>query len=504
MGETTMRGRARVAVIGAGFGGLGAAIKLRQAGHDVVIFERAGDVGGVWRDNTYPGAACDVQSHLYSFSFDPNPNWSRQYSPQAEILEYLRGVVRRFALRPLLRLNTDVARAEWDAEAAQWRVTSAASGSQPTSPTTENFDHVVLATGALAEPVTPKLPGLDTFVGPVFHTSRWDHSFDYAGKRVAVVGTGASAIQVVPAIQPDVAHLTLFQRTPAWVMPRHDEPIARPLREIYRRVPLVQKAMRGFIWAEREYKVLGFRHPTLIKRIGEKEALNHLKTQIPDPELRAKVTPAYRLGCKRVLLSNTYYLALTQPNVSVTTNGIERVTPTGIVDDAGQEHDVDAIIFATGFDTSVLPLSERVIGPSGATLKEEFGSSPKAYLGTSVAGFPNLYLMHGPNIGLGHTSVIMMFESQFNYITAAVNYCATHRVVATPTAEAQDAFVRLVAKLDRGTVWTDGGCSSWYLDATGRNANIWPGSTIGYQRRARRFVPGDHVLTSVSASGAVA
>ena len=474
----------RVAIIGSGFAGLGAAIALQRAGFDdVVILERSSGVGGVWRDNDYPGAACDVQSYLYSFSFAPNTRWNHMFSPQGEILDYLRRVADDFGLLPKVRLDCPVEEATWDTDRGLWVLRT------PQGPV--EAEHMVVATGALADPAIPELEGIEDFAGAVFHSSRWDHDLDLAGKRVAVVGTGASAIQFVPEIQPEVESLTLFQRTPPWVMPRHDRPIKGVEKLAMSVLPPLHLLRRARIYAQREMTVLGFRHPALMK-LAERTARKHLEEQVSDPELREKLTPSYRMGCKRILISNDYLQALDAPNADVVTSGIKQVTTAGVVDGDGVLHEVDAIIFGTGFKTNGLPLTDRIHGPGGTTMAESWGDSPRAYLGTTVAGFPNAYLMHGPNIGLGHTSVITMFEAQSRYIVDAVRHSVEHGVPVEPTAEAQREFVSRVDELTDGTVWTSGGCSSWYLDTTGRNSNLWPGATVDYHRRTLRFRPDDH------------
>ncbi|MFE9790015.1 flavin-containing monooxygenase [Nocardia salmonicida] len=354
-------------------------------------------------------------------------------------------------------------------------------------------EHVVVATGALADPIIPDLPGLDRFEGKVFHSSQWDRSVDLHGKRVAVIGTGASAIQFVPAIQPHVEQLTLFQRTAPWVMPRHDRPISTRERWLLESVPGLALLQRGRIYVEREFTLLGFRNPVLMK-LAERKARRHLRAQVSDPELRATLTPGYRLGCKRILISNDYLRSLDQPNADVVTAGIREITTNAVIGHDGRRHEVDTIIFGTGFKTDGLPLTDRIHGPDGVTMAQSWGQSPRAHLGTMVAGFPNLYLMHGPNIGLGHTSVITMFESQIRYVVDAIRYAVHHDITAIePTTAAQEEFTGVVDRLTEGTVWTSGGCSSWYLDATGRNSNLWPGATFDYRRRAR-FRPEDHSI----------
>ncbi len=476
-----------VAIIGTGFGGIATAIRLQEnAFDDFVLLDRAGDVGGVWRDNDYPGAAVDVESHLYSFSFAPNPGWRNTYAKQSELHAYLNGVTERFDLRRHLVLDCAVNRLDWDTAEQLWRLDTAHGD--------RTANHVVIATGALADPVIPDLPGLDRFAGTKFHSARWDHDFDLAGKRVAVIGTGASAVQFVPAIRPTVAHLSVFQRTPAWVIPRHDREIGVRSRQMFAAVPALQRVERLKIYLRREWMIVGFRNPWLMK-LPERQARNHLSAQVSDPAKRAKLLPDFRFGCKRVLISDDYLAALDQPNVALNTDGIREIDEHGLIDSTGAHHAVDAIIFGTGFQTARLPLTDQVYGPDGATMAHVWDGNPTAYLGTAVAGFPNCYLIHGPNIGLGHNSVIHMFESQANYISAAIAYARAHDVAAVePTAAAHEAFTAEVDRLSAGTVWTAGGCTSWYLNENGRNSNLWPGTTIDFRRRTMRFDPAAHVL----------
>ncbi|WP_329064448.1 flavin-containing monooxygenase [Amycolatopsis sp. NBC_01480] len=474
-----------VAVIGTGFGGIAAAVRLRRAGFDdLVLLERAGDVGGVWRDNDYPGAAVDVQSDLYSFSFAPNPAWRTTYARQPELHAYLRQVTDQFGLRRRTVFGCEVERLDWDAAEQVWRLRTAQ------GPRTAA--HVVVATGALADPVVPDLPGLDRFGGVSFHSARWDHDHDLTGKRVAVVGTGPSAVQFVPAIQPEVERLTVFQRTPAWVVPRHDREISVLRQRLYRNAPFLQRLARLSRYVRREWTVLAFRHPALMK-LPERGARKHLERQVRDPGLRARLLPGFRFGCKRVLISDDYLPALAQPNVSLVTDGIREIDEHGIIDAAGTRHAVDTIIFGTGFRTTALPLTDRIHDAGGRTMAEAWGDRPSAYLGTAVAGFPNCYLMHGPNVGLGHTSVIHMLESQANYLSAAVSHARDHGLASVePTAAAQEDFTGHVEALGAGSVWTTGGCRSWYLNEHGVNTNIWPGSTLEFRRRTLRFEPAHH------------
>jgi cation diffusion facilitator CzcD-associated flavoprotein CzcO len=476
-----------VAVVGSGFAGIGAAVRLKEAGFDdLVVFERADDVGGVWRDNRYPGAACDVQSHLYELSFAPNPGWSRRFSPQPEIWDYLRDVAARFGVFPHVRFRHDVTEAAWDDGAQRWRIET--SGGAYTA------DVLVAAPGALAEPRLPDIPGLDCFEGGVLHSARWDETLDLTGKRVAVVGTGASAIQIVPAIQPAVQHLTLFQRTAPWVMPRHDRALSARVRGLLRRVPGLQWGVRNGLYGFREGFGLAFRHPRLAER-AERIARRHLRRRVPDPALRHVLTPHYRFGCKRVLLSDDYYPALTQPNVTVVDGAAVEVRPHGVVGPDGQEHLADVIVFATGFYVTEMPFARHVRGRDGLRLSHVWGPSPKAHLGTTVAGFPNLFVLQGPNTGLGHTSVLLMIEAQIAHVVHALRYMRKHRLAAVePRVEAQAAFVDEVDRMAEGTVWTAGGCRSWYLDATGRNAALWPGSVPAFKRRVEPFEPSEYRL----------
>ncbi|MES2919152.1 MAG: NAD(P)/FAD-dependent oxidoreductase [Pseudomonadota bacterium] len=472
-------------IIGTGFGGLATAYHLKQAGeHDFIMLERKGDVGGVWRDNSYPGCACDVQSHLYSFSFAPNPDWTRHFSPQPEIHAYLQKCARDFGLLPHIRFHHDVTRMDWQEAAGEWVVQT---------PQGEfRARHVVGAFGVLSDPEIPTVKGIENFKGQVFHSAAWPRDFNPKGKRIAVIGTGASALQFIPAIQPDVAQMHVFQRTPPWVMPRHDGPIHSITRRAYRHVPKLMQAERLRLYAQRESFVLGFRHPLLMQQ-SQKTALKHLQDAVPDPVLRAKLTPDYTLGCKRILISNTYYPALAQRNVDVISDGIADVTADSVIGQDGVTRPVDAIIFGTGFKTRDLPFAQYIHNDKGQTLADAWQGSPQAYMGTTVHGFPNLYLLHGPNIGLGHTSVIYMFEAQAEHIVGVVKLASRKGYdIVEPTAAAQQKFLAKIEKDMKGTVWVAGGCSSWYLDSTGRNSQLWPGFTFAYRQLATQIEDGDY------------
>ncbi|WP_406436788.1 NAD(P)/FAD-dependent oxidoreductase [Streptomyces sp. NBC_00631] len=471
----------RVAVIGSGFGGLGAAVRLRREGiTDFVVLERAGSVGGTWRDNSYPGCACDVPSHLYSFSFAPNPDWPRTFSGQEHIRAYLEHVTDLFGLRPHLRFDAEVKRMTWDPEALRWDIETAAG---PFS-----ADVVVSATGPLSDPKIPGIPGLDSFPGKVFHSARWDHDYDLRGKRVAMVGTGASAIQIVPAVQPEVARLTLFQRTPPWVMPRVDRAISAAERRLHRALPFTTQARRGLLWGIRELQVQAFTKRPDELGLVESLARRNMARAIKDPALRAKLTPDYRIGCKRILLSSSYYPALAQRNVEVVASGLSEVRGSTVVAADGSSAEVDAIIFGTGFHVTDMPIAERVVGADGRTLAEVWKGGMEALRGASAAGFPNWMTIIGPNTGLGNSSMILMIESQLNYMA---DYLRQLRVlggraalVARPDAVA--AWNHKVQERMKRTVWNTGGCTSWYLDASGRNTTIWPGTTTEFRRATQR------------------
>ncbi|MFI9616682.1 flavin-containing monooxygenase [Streptomyces sp. NPDC052023] len=487
----------RVAVVGSGFGGLGAAVRLRREGiTDFVVLERAGSVGGTWRDNSYPGCACDVPSHLYSFSFAPNPEWPRTFSGQEHIRAYLERVTDVFGLRPHLRLDSEVKRMAWDGDELHWVIETATG--------TLTADLVVSATGPLSDPKVPGIAGLDTFPGKVFHSARWDHDFDLRGKRVAMVGTGASAIQIVPAIQPQVGRLTLFQRTPPWVMPRVDRAISGAERRLHRALPLTARLRRGLLWGIRELQVQAFtKHPDELGII-ERLAKRNMARAVKDPALRAKLTPGYRIGCKRILLSSEYYPALARPNVDVVASGLSEVRGSTVVASDGTEAEVDAIIFGTGFHVTDMPIAERVIGADGRTLAEAWKGGMEALRGASAAGFPNWMTIIGPNTGLGNSSMILMIESQLNYMADFVRQLEVlgGRVALDARPAAVSAWNHRVQERMKRTVWNTGGCNSWYLDAGGRNTTIWPGTTGEFRRATRRVDLGEYEVLRPSAERA--
>ena len=469
-----------VAILGTGFSGLGMALRLKQAGlNDFVVLEKAADIGGTWRDNTYPGCACDIPSHLYSFSFALNPWWSRMYSPQREIQAYLRNCVTRFGIVPHIRWNSELLDATWNEDDLCWHLN--------TTRGPLRADMLILGNGPLSEPSLPPITGIDRFEGVLFHSARWRHDYDLTGKRVAVIGTGASAIQFIPQIQPRVGHLSLFQRTPPWIVPRLDHAISVWQRWLYRLLPITQRLVRGKMYLQRELTALGFVYRLKMLEAGMKIARKHLESQVQDPELREKLTPRYLMGCKRVLLSDDFYPALTQPNVEVITERIREVRAHSIVTEDGREHEIDTIICATGFHVTDTELPRHIYGRGGFSLGEMWQDGPQAYLGTTVAGFPNLFLLIGPNTGLGHNSMVYMIESQLRYILDCLHMMRRRNLqVVEVLPEIQEQYNEEVQQRMQGTVWASG-CSSWYLGAYGHNTTIWPGFTFEFRHRTRRF-----------------
>jgi cation diffusion facilitator CzcD-associated flavoprotein CzcO len=485
---TTPDDHHRVAIVGAGFGGIALAVRLRQAGlDDVVILEKEDDLGGTWYVNTYPGCQCDVQSLLYSLSFAPNPDWTRTFAPQPEIEDYLRTVADRFDLKRLIRFSTELTGADWDPVGHRWNIDT------PSGPL--SADVLILAAGFLSEPSLPAIKGLDRFEGTVFHSARWRHDHDLAGQRVAVIGTGASAIQFVPEIQPHVGRLTVFQRTPPWVMPRPDRPFKQWERWLFGRSRLATRLARARIYLARELLVLTVFHHPRLARLATAGAAKHLENQVDDAELRAKLTPDYALGCKRVLLSDEYYPALCRPGTEVVTEPIREVVAHGVVTADGAEHPADTIILATGFEATEPPIARRVRAADGRSIREHWGGSMQAYLGTAVEGFPNLFFVVGPNTGLGHSSMVFMIESQANYIVDALKTMSTRNLASVSIDPgAVSGFNEGIQRELARTVWSTG-CSSWYLDASGRNTTMWPSFTWQFRRRTRRFNADRYHLT---------
>ena len=473
-------------VVGAGFAGLCAAIKLQEDGEtDFLVVEKGADVGGTWRDNTYPGAACDVPSQLYSFSFAPNPDWSMSFSPQPEIQAYIRRVAERSGVLDRFRFHTTLESAAWDEGTRTWRVelTGSAGRATVTSST------LVVGAGGLSEPKLPDIEGIDGFQGEVFHSARWNHGVDLDGKRVAIIGTGASAIQIVPEVQKVAGHLDVYQRTAPYVLPRNDRTYGRLERLALRHVPGLQKLYRRAIYWGRETYVPGFTLQPKLALPAKKLALGNIAKGIDDPQLRARVTPTFEIGCKRILISNTYYPALASDNVDLVTDRIAKVTGDAVVTEDGTERPIDVLIVATGFYTTELPITEHITGREGHTLAAQWRESGMAaYKGTTVPGFPNLFFIVGPNTGLGHSSMVFIIESQVDYIRDAIRTMGLHRYGSVePTLEATREWNDAIQQRMRRTVWNTGGCSSWYLDDHGRNTVLWPRSTFTFRRQLSQF-----------------
>ncbi|HEU5038961.1 MAG TPA: NAD(P)/FAD-dependent oxidoreductase [Nocardioides sp.] len=484
-------------VVGAGFAGLCTAIKLQESGEtDFLVVEKAGDVGGTWRDNTYPGAACDVPSQLYSFSFAPNPDWSMSYSPQPEIHAYLQRVARDAGILDRFVFHTRLEDARWDDTEGRWH--SRLSGPDGVREVTSRF--LVVGAGGLSEPKLPDIDGIEGFQGELFHSARWDHDVDLAGKRVAVIGTGASAIQIIPEVQKTLetsgGHLDVYQRTAPWVIPRNDRRYPQVERLALRHVPGLQRLYRTGVYWARETYVPAFTIQPKIALPAKRAALHNIAKAIDDPELRAKVTPSYEIGCKRILISNSYYPALAADNVEVVTDRIAKVTGNAVVTADGVERPVDVIVVATGFHTTDLPIAEHVTGRDGRTLADVWRETGMAaYKGTTVPGFPNYFMLVGPNTGLGHSSMVFIIESQVQYLCDAVRTSRREGwTSAEPTPAANDAWNRDLQRRMRRTVWSTGGCSSWYLDEHGNNTTLWPKATFTFRRRLAHFDPDAYTL----------
>ncbi|WP_043627109.1 flavin-containing monooxygenase [Nonomuraea candida] len=481
-------GEPGIVIVGAGFAGICMGIKLKQAGyHDFVILEKAAEPGGTWRDNTYPGCACDVPSHMYSYSFALNPGWSRMFAPQEEIRDYLRSCVAAYGLTPHIRYGAQVASLEYDDAARAWTVTTEAGGVlRPNA--------VVSAIGALHIPKFPEIAGRESFAGPAFHSAAWDHSADLTGKRVAVIGTGASAIQFVPKIAPAARHLTVFQRTAPWIHPKPDFAFSPAARRLLR-LPGAARALRAGIYWALESRAAGFAVDPRLMKPHERLALRHLRAQVPDPGLRRALTPDYLIGCKRVIVSSDYYPALTRENVSLVTDGVTEIRERSLVDATGTEHPADVIVYGTGFKVTDALAEQRIIGRNGLKLQDAWRDGIEAYHGIATAGFPNLFFLLGPNTGLGHNSVVFMIESQVRYVIECLRLLSRTQARALDVRpEAQRAHNdRLRARLDP-LVWNAGGCRSWYLDEHGVNRTIWPGFSFEYWARTRRVRPGAYEL----------
>jgi cation diffusion facilitator CzcD-associated flavoprotein CzcO len=490
----------RIAIVGAGFSGLGTAIALSSEGYDpsdLLILERRGGIGGTWHDNSYPGCRCDVPSNLYSFSFAPNPNWTETFSGQPEIEHYLQQTASRYRVVERIAFETALESARWDADRSVWAI--------ETSRGSLTADILISGGGGLSEPSIPDLTGRDTFAGTAFHSAQWDHTHDLTGRRVAIIGTGASTIQFLPHVQKAAGHVDLFQRTPPWVFPHRNRPTRRLERIAFRSLPWTQRFSRARNYWTGEL-LLGsmlIRNSPMLTRL-ERLAQRYLAKQVPDPELRAKLTPTYTPGCKRLLQSNDYYPALQRPNVSVETEKIIEVVPTGIVTADGVLHEVDTIIYGTGFRITDNPMAEKVVGADGDTLAAHWAASGvgmSAYCGSTIPGFPNFFMLAGPNTGIGHTSLVVMIEAQVAHVAGALRAMGARRAaVVEVRPEVATDWSREIQRKAAPTVWNSGGCSSWYLDEAGRNTTLWPDYTFRFIRRARRFDPDDYRITGSSAT----
>jgi cation diffusion facilitator CzcD-associated flavoprotein CzcO len=476
-----------IVIVGTGFSGIAMGVMLKKAGFDsFTILEKADDIGGTWRDNTYPGAACDVPSHLYSFSFEPKPDWSNSFSPQQEIQDYLRHCAKKYDLMRHVRFAAEVLGAEFDERAGTWTVI--VRGQPPM-----RARALVLGNGALSIPSLPDIPGLDEFAGKLFHSARWDHDYDLRGKNVAVIGTGASSIQFVPQIAPKVGKLRLFQRTAPWIVPKPERPMRAWEKWLFRLVRPAHWLYRAWIYWLYESRVLGFVVDPRIMRFAEKIAKRYLHSIVEDPVLREKLTPRYAMGCKRILMSNDYYQALVRPNVEVVTDGIERITRDGVLTRDGVEHKLDAIICGTGFTATEYLAPFMLIGRHGRNLNDVLQEKPETYLGITVKSFPNLFLMMGPNTGLGHNSMIFMIEAQARYALQAIRALRRRRLRFIDVLESvQTRFNEQVQAKLRHTVWSSG-CRSWYLK-DGHNATLWPSFTFAYWARTRFVSLADYEL----------
>ena len=480
----------RIVIVGSGFAGLGMGIQLKRNGFDdFVILEKSEALGGTWHDNTYPGCACDVPSHMYSFSFELNPGWSRMFAPQPEIRDYLERTADKYGIRDHIRFNTRVDSMEYDEDAVVWNVTLA-------DGTVLRPRAVVSGVGALHIPSYPDLPGIERFQGTAFHSAEWDHSYDFTGKRVAVIGTGASAIQFIPKLAKKVDHLVVFQRTPPWIHRKPDYRIPAPVRRVFETVPGTARAFRGLIYGVLEARAVGFTIDPRLSGPLERMARRHINSRIKDPELRAKVTPDYTIGCKRILLSNDYYPALTRPHVDLETSGIAEVREHSIVTKDGQEYEVDAIVYGTGFKVVDAMADWRIVGRGGVKIQEAWADGIEAHHGTTVPGFPNFFIMLGPNTGLGHNSVVFMIEVQIQHVLSLLREMQRRKARAVePKPEAVRAFNDRLQRRLRRAVWNEGGCTSWYLDADGVNRTLWPGHTFEFWASSRKAKPGDYIFT---------
>ncbi|MFK8015028.1 MAG: flavin-containing monooxygenase [Gammaproteobacteria bacterium] len=475
-----------VLIVGAGFSGLCAAIRLEKEGkRRYQIIERESELGGTWWVNRYPGCGCDVASHLYSFSFAPNPQWSRSFSGSEEIWRYLKDCAQQFGVAENLRLGTAVHGLEFDEAAGVWAVTLG-------HDEVVTARSVILATGALSRPRMPDIDGLDSFAGELFHSQQWNHDYDLNGKNVAVIGTGASAIQFVPHLAKRVKTLTVYQRSAPWILPKPDRQISRLEHWLYRRLPWLQRFVRARIYSTNEFRAIAFLHRPALLKVFEALAMRHLRKSIADQTLRARVTPDYRIGCKRVLISNDYYPAIAQSNVEIIAQGVRALDATGVIGADGQHRPCDAVVLGTGFRVSAPFDPGFVTGLKQRDLAGDWHDGPEAYLGTVIAGYPNLFMLAGPNTALGHNSMIYMIESQMNYVMSVLRMldtAADQRLVVGD--DVQRRYNDDVQHDLSESVWNTGGCRSWYRHPAGKNVALWPDFTWRFRARTRAVRPDD-------------
>ena len=484
-----------IVIIGSGFAGIGMAIKLKEAGiHSFTIYEREGEIGGTWRDNTYPGCACDVPSYVYSFSFEQNPNWSRMFSPGTEIQGYLLHCVEKYDLRRHMQFNTEVSQAVFDEQQGLWAI-NINDVKKPNNVEKITAKAVISCVGGLVDPALPDIKGIHDFKGKVFHTARWNHDFDLKDKKVAVIGTGCSGVQVVPEIAPEVESLTVFQRTAAWIMPKQDPFIPDKVKDVFARFPRLQKFVRGILFWGSE--ALG---PSLILNSPklsfpfEWVSARHLKKSIADPVLREKLKVNFQFGCKRMIISSDFYRTLTRDNVNLVTEGIAQVTEKGIRSNDGVEHELDAIILATGFDLGLADAPFDIQGLNGRKLTDDWKQTGAvAYKGVTISGYPNWFMSMGPNTGPGHTSVLIYTEAQINYIIQSIQHMIKNDLnFISVKKEIQDNYNQRIQKRMKHTVWTSGSCNSWYLNKDGSNHALYPGFASQYAAGIRHFKSNDY------------
>jgi cation diffusion facilitator CzcD-associated flavoprotein CzcO len=478
-----------VIIVGTGYAGLCLAIRLKEKGmNNFVILEREKELGGTWYINNYPGAACDVESHLYSFSFEPY-DWSGTFAGQKELNEYIKHCAKKYKIEEHIKLNTEVSQAIYNDSECMWEI-------RTNNDEKLKGQFLYLCTGLLNDPLFPDIKGLESFEGMTMHSSVWKHDFDFKNKNVAVIGSGASAIQFVPEIAPLVNNLYLFQRTPNWILPKPDRPFKSWEKKLLSSLPFIRRMYRELLYWEKETRIYGFvKYPFLLK-IYSKASIKFMRKYVKDPELEKAMTPNYTMGCKRILLSNNWFEAVVRKNVKVITDGIDKITSQGIVPKNREELKIDAIIYATGFKASELLSRIHIVGSKGKNLNEIWKQNGvQAYKGTTVAGFPNMFILHGPNTSIGHTSAIHLLESQAQYTIDAFNYMKKNKIKSAElTEKAQNDFNEEIQKSMKGTVWQTGGCTSWYQDKKGRNPALWPGFTTKFRKLTSKFDYNNYIL----------